>query len=85
VKLLAEMMPPELVLLEKVMGAEDAKQAREVVEQNRNQLGPGFLGLLEQAEVQLRERGDSAVAERLQAALTVARTIVEPNGGLVRA
>lgn len=85
VRLLAEMMPPELVLLEKVMGAEDAKQAREVVEQNRNQLGPGFLGLLEQAEVQLRERGDSAVAERLQAALTVARTIVEPNGGLVRA
>lgn len=84
-QLLVEMMPPELVLLESVMRAQDAERAREVVERNRDQLGPAFLGLLEQAEAQLRERGDSAVADRLQAALTFARTIVEPGGGLVTA
>jgi len=80
--LMQGLVPPELVLLTRVLEAKGPDEVRQVLEQNRQLVGPPFLELLRQVEGELRERGDEEAAGRAAAAAAVVQEMVGTGGKL---
>lgn len=77
--LIRESMPPGLAFLERIMGAESDEEARQVLEENRQMVVPAFVELLEQVVEGMREEGEPEDAARVERALSIARTMVQPE------
>jgi hypothetical protein len=69
--LVQEMVPPEIRLLETIMGAEDDASLRSVLEQNGKLVGPPLVGLLEEVIQQFQERGEDEGVARATRALNM--------------
>lgn len=76
-KLFQEQVPPELLLLSSLAESPDDETTRQLLQQNGRLLNEQFLALLEQAEKDMRERGEEEVARRLARALEIARPMVQ--------
>lgn len=76
-KLFQEQVPPELVLLTRLAESPDDETTRRILQENGRLLNEQFLTLLEQAEKDMRERGEEEVAQRLARALEIARPMVQ--------
>jgi hypothetical protein len=86
VDLIRQSVPPELLLLTKIMEAAETGDPTKLVEENREVVSAGFVELLKQTEIDMRERGSDEIADRVSEALAVAQGMVPPQeGGLVTA
>lgn len=74
--LIQEQVPPELILLTRVLEAEDIEEIRQTLEANRQLVSEPFLQLLERVEQELNEQGEAGQVKRIEAALAMARTMV---------
>jgi len=74
IKLLQAQTPPGLRLLMQVLEKEP-QEIRQVLEDNRQLVNAPFLQMLEQIEQQLRQQEEVETADKVAAALAVARTI----------
>ena len=75
--LIQEQVPPELMLLTRVLEAQNEEEVRKILEANQGLVGEPFLQLLEQVGQQLKEQGNEEAAQRAAAALSIARTMVQ--------
>ncbi len=73
-QLTEESMPPELVLVRRLMMASD-EQVRELLQHNRELLQAPFFEFLQGLEAESRERGDAQAAERFAHVLAIARSL----------
>lgn len=73
--LVQEQVPPELVLLTRVLEASGTEEVRRVLEENRQLVREPFLQLLQQVEQELRQRGEDEAANQAALSLSIARTM----------
>ena len=64
-KIMEGQMPPEMVLLRRLMVAESDEDLNQILEQNRRLLSPQFFQFLEMLEQRSREEGQEEDADRL--------------------
>ncbi|HIE38493.1 MAG TPA: hypothetical protein EYH30_04860 [Anaerolineales bacterium] len=81
--LIQEQIPPEMILLTRLLEAEDIEEIRQLLEANHQLVTEPFVEILKQVEQELKERGESGPAKRATAALAMAQTMVKPQEGLV--
>jgi hypothetical protein len=62
--LVEESLPPELRLMNRLMGAQDEEQIDRLLEDNRNLVTQRMAQFVEETEAEAREEGDTETAER---------------------
>jgi hypothetical protein len=72
-RLTEETLPPELQLLNRLLVAEDDVEIDRLLQENRDLVTERLVQVLEQAEANVREEGESETAERLAAVLKKVR------------
>lgn len=77
-RLLQEQVPPELLLLTRLMEAADEGAIRRILEENARMVNASFVALLEQVEQDMRARGEEELAGKAAIALGIARTMAPP-------
>jgi hypothetical protein len=86
VDLVRQTVPPELLLLTRIMEAAETGEAVKLLEDNREIISPTFVELLKQTEADMRDRGSEDIADRVAEALSAAQGMLPPQeGGLVTA
>ena len=75
-QLAEESSPPELRLLDHLMGAEDDADIEQILEANRDLVTERMVQVIETAEIDLREGGESEAAERMALILQKAQAMV---------
>lgn len=65
-EILQESMPPELRLLQQLIGAPDAGAARALLQENRDMLTKEFVETMNRVEQQFRETGRTEAADRIK-------------------
>ena len=75
-QLAEESSPPELRLLDHLMGAEDDADIEQILEANRDLVTERMVQVIETAEIDLREGGESEAAERMALILQKARAMM---------
>lgn len=68
--------PPEVLLINELLGTETDEQARELLRERRDLLSPDFVAVLGEVAEQLREMGREAEAERILLLQAEAETLV---------
>jgi hypothetical protein len=74
-RLTEETLPPELQFLNRLLVAEDDVEIDRLLQENRDLVTERLVQVLEQAEANVREEGESETAERLAAVLNKVREI----------
>lgn len=80
-KVMEGQMPPEMVLLRRLMVAESDEDRNQILEQNRRILSPQFFQFLEMLEQRSREEGEEEDANRLSEIQAKARAYAPEDAG----
>ncbi len=74
-QLMESSLPPEIALVRRLMMAPSEEAVTELLQENRQVIGPRFFAFLESLEAEAREGGDEDVADRLAELQAKARTM----------